>query len=76
LLLRKSKRYGVETKYQDAPGLTASMRIALQDLKLDHLTVIYPGDRAYSLADRVDVVPFVLAIEDTDLIVTPRANRQ
>jgi hypothetical protein len=47
------------------------MRIALQDLKLDHLTVIYPGDRAYPLADRADVVPFVLAIQDADLIAPP-----
>jgi len=71
LLLRKGGRYGVEIKYQDAPRLTASMRIALQDLKLDHLTVIYPGDRAYPLADRVDVIPFVQAIQSSDLIAPP-----
>lgn len=72
----KGKRYGVEIKYQDAPRLTASMRIALQDLELDHLTVIYPSDRAYPLADRVDVVPFVHAAEDSDLIAPPFADGQ
>ncbi len=41
----------------DAPRLTASMQIALTDLALDHLTVIYPGDRPYPLADHVSVVP-------------------
>jgi hypothetical protein len=33
------------------------MRIALSDLKLDRLYVLYPGDKAYSLAKNVEVVP-------------------
>ena len=33
------------------------MRIALADLHLDHLTVLYPGTKPYSLADRVSVMP-------------------
>jgi len=41
----------------DAPKLTPSMRIALDDLSLDHLVIIYPGTRAYPLADRVTVLP-------------------
>ena len=41
----------------DAPTLTPSMRIALTDLKLDRLLVAYPGERRYSLTDRVEVVP-------------------
>ena len=44
---------------------------ALKDLALNHLTVIYPGDRAYPLADRVDVVPFVQAIQSSDHIAPP-----
>ena len=71
LLFRKGRRYGVEIKFQDAPGLSPSMRNALQDLQLDHLTVIYPGERGYALADRVDVVPFARAVEDVDLITPP-----
>lgn len=57
LLVRHGRRLGVECKRMDAPRLTASMQIALSDLALDHLTVIYPGDRPYPLADRVTVVP-------------------
>ena len=34
-----------------------SMKTAIKDLKLDRLTVIYPGDRFYSLPERVHVVP-------------------
>ena len=41
----------------DAPQLTRSMRAAVDDLALDQLRVIYPGDRPYPLADRVMVTP-------------------
>ena len=57
LLVKNGRRLGVEYKRTDAPRLTASMQIALADLALHHLTVIYPGDRGYLLADRVTVVP-------------------
>ena len=57
LLVKHGRRLGVECKRMDAPRLTASMQIALADLTLDHLTVLYPGDRPYPLADRVTVVP-------------------
>ena len=33
------------------------MRIALADLKLDQLSVVYPGEKKYSLANNVEVVP-------------------
>lgn len=57
LLFKGGKRYGVEVKRQDAPGITPSMQIALEDLRLDHLTVVYPGDQAYDLARKVSVLP-------------------
>ena len=57
LLLKNGRRYGVEFKRTDAPVLTRSMAVALADLKLEHLTVIYPGDRHYALAERVSALP-------------------
>lgn len=57
LLFKNGRRIGVECKRADAPTLTPSMRIALHDLKLDHLYVLYPGERAYPLAKNVEVVP-------------------
>ncbi len=57
LILKDGRRIGVECKRVDAPRLTPSMRIALQDLALDQLTVIYPGDQPFPLADRVTVMP-------------------
>ncbi|GAC1433310.1 MAG: ATP-binding protein [Terriglobales bacterium] len=57
LLFKGGRRIGVECKRADAPVLTPSMRIALHDLKLDRLYVLYPGDKAYSLGKKIEVVP-------------------
>ncbi len=62
LLFKRGRRIGVECKRMDAPTLTPSMRIALADLKLDRLIVVYPGERRYALADNVDVVPLEEAV--------------
>lgn len=57
VLFKRGRRIGVECKRSDAPTLTPSMRVALTDLKLDELLVVYPGTRRYPLAKRVEVVP-------------------
>jgi uncharacterized protein len=59
VLFKHGRRIGVECKRIDAPTLTPSMRIALKDLKLDRLVVVYPGERRYALADRVEAIPLV-----------------
>ncbi len=33
------------------------MRIAMTDLKLDKLFVVYPGEKSYSLAKNIEVLP-------------------
>lgn len=59
LLLEEGGRLrGFEIKRSDAPRLTSSMRSALADLELESLSVIYPGDRRYALAESVTAVPF------------------
>lgn len=57
LAFRDGRRIGFEAKRADAPTLTPSMRIALADLRLDRLFVLYPGEKRYELADRVTVLP-------------------
>ena len=57
LVMHGGKRYGFECKLADAPGTTRSMRVALNDLELEHLWVIYPGNEAYRLDDRISVLP-------------------
>ena len=50
LMFKHGLRVGVEFKRVDAPTMTVSMYIAIQDLKLDALYVVYPGSRRYTLA--------------------------
>ncbi len=57
LLLKNGRRLGVECKRVDAPRLTPSMQIALDDLQLERLAVIYPGERSYPLAENATAVP-------------------
>lgn len=57
LLPFRGRRLGFEFKYSDAPTSTRSMRIALEDLHLDHLWIIYPGQVAYQLDKRISVIP-------------------
>ena len=67
LFLRNGKRIGVEIKYSDAPSTTRSMRSAMEDLKLDHLYVAYPGKEDYTLDNKISVMslPSILSrIED------------
>lgn len=45
----RGKNWGLEIKYQDAPTFTKSMGVALEDLKLKHLWVVYPGKDKYPL---------------------------
>lgn len=59
LLIKNGKRIGIECKRADAPRITPSIKIAMSDLELDRLFVIFPGARSYSLAERVAAVPLV-----------------
>jgi len=71
LVFKNGRRYGIEVKHQDAPKLTASMRTALADLQLEHLTVLYPGSRDYALAERVTVVPLASLAAGDPAVVLP-----
>ena len=58
LLVRVAgKHYGFEFKYADAPGASRSMHIAVQDLSLAHLWVVYPGRHEYALDQKISVIP-------------------
>ena len=39
------------------PGTTRSMRVALNDLGLEHLYVVYLGNEAYPLDERISALP-------------------
>ena len=57
LLLKNGKRLGIEIKRTDAPAITPSMRIAIKDLRLERLVVLYPGLIRFPLAENVEAVP-------------------
>ena len=68
LVLRRGRSLlGVECKRADAPRMTPSIRHALEDLGLEKVAVIYPGDRRYPIADRVEAIPLVQLADSHDL---------
>lgn len=56
IIFKNGKRFGFEFKFSEAPRLTRSMHIALHDLKLDELTIVYPGMHEFALEERIKVV--------------------
>ena len=73
VLRHRGKLFGVECKRVDAPRLTPSIRIALDDLALERVAVVYPGARRYALAERVEAVPLAALAEPGGLFgVEPR----
>ena len=58
LILRRGERLlGVECKRTDSPQVTPSIRIAIEDLGLERVAIVHPGNRRYRLDDRVEAVP-------------------
>lgn len=57
LLFKGTQRVGVEVKRVDAPSVTRSMRIAAEDLQLDRMYVVYPGERRVTLEADIEAVP-------------------
>lgn len=56
LVMRDGRRWGFEFKTADAPAITRSMRVAMQDLKLHRLLIVYPGARSYALDSKIEAV--------------------
>lgn len=55
LIIKESKKLGFEIKYTDNPKITKSMRVAINDLKLDSLTIIIPGKEKFRLEEDIIV---------------------
>lgn len=56
LLSHHGRRLGVEFKFTDRPATTKSMRIVQQDLLLDHLYVVHPGEHTFALDTAITAV--------------------
>lgn len=57
LFLRHAgRRLGVEFKFSEQPRTTKSMRIAFQDLALDHLYIVHPGAHEFPLDKSITAI--------------------
>jgi predicted AAA+ superfamily ATPase len=57
MVLKKGRKLGFEIKFSETPIITRSMLSALDDLKLDHVFLIYKGNRKLSLNQKISAVP-------------------
>jgi hypothetical protein len=74
LVFRHGRRYGIEFKYGAAPSMTKSLHIALGDLELERVWIVYPGRQHYPVHTKVDVLPLTsVATELAMLDGTPRS---
>ena len=55
LFFHRGRRFGLEAKFSEAPEVTRSMHIALDDLALDHLWVLHPGPHTYPVHEKITV---------------------
>jgi predicted AAA+ superfamily ATPase len=74
LLVRGFHKRGFEIKYTSRPTLTRSMRLAMDDLGLETLDIVFPGDETFPLADGVTAVGLVRLVEQ--LAGGARTNRE
>jgi hypothetical protein len=67
--VRGRRRWGFEFKRTSAPVVTRSMRVALEDLRLERLDVVHGGPHSFQLARRIRAVAFSRLRDD----ITPLA---
>jgi predicted AAA+ superfamily ATPase len=56
VVFRGARRVGFEFKCTDAPRMTRSIRAAMESLHLDRVYVVYPGEKSYAMAEKVEAV--------------------
>jgi predicted AAA+ superfamily ATPase len=75
LVVRGGKRRGFEFKRTDAPTVTKSMHIALEDLGLESIDVIHVGHETYPLAPKIRAVTISRLLTDLVPAGRPRIRR-
>ncbi len=64
LVVRGRQRLGFEVKLTEAPSLTRSMHVALEDLGLARLDVLHAGEHTFPLAPRIRAVALANLLSD------------
>jgi predicted AAA+ superfamily ATPase len=68
LVIRGRTRLGFEFKHTDAPRVTPSMRVAMQDLKLKRLDVVHRGAESFPMGDRIRAVPISKVMQEIEIL--------
>jgi predicted AAA+ superfamily ATPase len=66
LVVRGRRRIGFELKRTASPRITPSIRTALDDLHLERVDVVYPGEHTFPLAERVRALALPRLYEDLE----------
>lgn len=74
LLMIGGRRYGVEVKYSDAPRLSKSMQVAMEDLRLIRLYVVYPGSTRYRLGSNIEALPLNELLAEIEALLKRRGR--
>jgi predicted AAA+ superfamily ATPase len=69
----RGKRLGFEIKRSSVPRVTKSMHVAIDDLRLDRLDIVYEGTETYRVGEKIRAVPLRRVFED---IGRPRSSRE
>jgi predicted AAA+ superfamily ATPase len=69
LFQHNGKRYGLEFKFNEAPALTHSMRTSVDELGLEHLWIVYPGQEQYPVLENVSALPLILIESLKDYLI-------
>jgi len=70
LLMHRGRRIGIEFKFSDAPARTPTLRTVFDDLALERLWVVYPGERRYPLDDGIETLPLHMVSEAIPALVS------
>jgi len=74
LLTHRGRRFGFEFKYSEAPRVTRSAHTAINDLQLDHVWVVHPGEHAFPIEKKITAMPLT-HISELPSAIARRAGR-
>ncbi len=61
LFTQRGRRFGCEFKFSEAPRITRSTHTAVNDLKLQHVWVVYPGAHVFPIDKKISAWPLAQA---------------
>jgi uncharacterized protein len=73
LVLASGRRFGFEIKRTERPSVTKSMRVAISDLNLERLFVVYPGNDRFPLETDIECLG-VQHLDQARALVRRKAN--